>query len=165
MVEPYQRNTRLRPRDFAVLGAAGALLVAAMVFLLIVVTGKDAAKPTAVAQVTAASAAPTSVVSSSGAAGPAPILDADGGMTYVIPKGTWDRKAAGEKVAVIPEVVTVKVGQRLTIRNDDTGAHIAGPFFVGPGESSTYKFSEPKVIQGECTIHPAGRFEIDVVAA
>ncbi len=95
-----------------------------------------------------------------------PIIS-DGGntITYVIPNGTRARIAAGEELAVIPAKVTVKVGQTLIMRNEDTDAHIAGPFFVGPGQESTYSFSEPKVIEGDCTIHPSGSFEIEVVAA
>lgn len=92
-----------------------------------------------------------------------PVIGADGSIMYVIPNGTRARIAAGDKIAVIPAKLTVKVGQTLILRNEDDDTHIAGPFFVGPGEDSTYTFSEPKVIEGDCTIHPSGHFEIDVV--
>ncbi len=83
-------------------------------------------------------------------------------ITYVIPAGTRARKLAGEDIAVIPAVIELKVGQTLVLRNEDSDAHIAGPFFVGAGEESSYTFTEPKTISGECTIHPSGRFEVVV---
>jgi plastocyanin len=119
-------------------------------------------------------AAPTSVAAGAAVESGAPSTDyetlepeiaADGTITYTIPKGTRAKILAGEDIAVIPAKLELKVGQTLILKNDDTDAHIAGPFFVGPGESSTYTFTEPKVIEGDCTIHPSGQFEIDVVAA
>ncbi len=137
-----------RRRDRALLAGALVLLVAAVAFLVTVLAGRDGAP--AVAPVTVPGM-------------PAPEVDADGGITYVIPAGTWARKQAGDPVALVPDVITVKVGQRVSIRNEDAGAHIAGPFFVGPGETSTYSFSSAKQIVGDCSIHPSGRFTINVV--
>jgi hypothetical protein len=59
--------------------------------------------------------------------------------------------------------VTLHVGQVLTIVNDDIDTHIAGPFLIGPGESTSYSFDEPKVITGASTLHPSEGFEIDVM--
>lgn len=109
--------------------------------------------------------APKLVVDEKGYETLEPEIAADGTITYVIPAGTRDRIAAGEDLAVIPASITIEVGQHLILRNEDSDAHIAGPFFVGPGEESSYSFSEPKVIEGDCTIHPSGSFEIRVVAA
>jgi hypothetical protein len=86
----------------------------------------------------------------------------DGGITYVIPAGTKARLRAGEELEVIPQRIEVKVGQRLSVRNEDVTAYVLGPFFVGPGETSTYEFSSADLIAGLCELHPSGSFEIVV---
>lgn len=97
--------------------------------------------------------------------GPAPIVDAaTGAVTFVIPAGTAQRQAAGEKVVVLPTKVGIKVDQRLSLRNDDDKAVVIGPFFVAPHETSTYRFSTPRVIVGSCDLHPSGEFTVEVTA-
>jgi hypothetical protein len=154
-------------RDTALLLGSLVLLVGGLAFLIVSLVGRDSRETdvaTGGAVVTSAAnaAAPTNAPGSF--TEPAPIIGDDGSVTYVIPAGTWARKKAGQTIAVIPEKITIKVGQKLILRNDDSGAHIAGPFFVGAGETSTYSSTEPKVVEGDCTIHPAGKFEIDVIA-
>lgn len=97
--------------------------------------------------------------------GPAPLVDAaTRAVTFVVPAGTAKRQAAGEKVVVLPTRVGIKVGQTLHLRNDDDKAVVIGPFFVGPHETSTYRFSSPRVIVGACDLHPSGEFALEVTA-
>lgn len=154
------KRRTMSARDKAMLFGSLALLLGGLVFLITSLVGDDSGGTIV------ASGTPAATTASAAAGSfdtPAPIVGADGSVTYVIPAGTWARKKAGETIAVIPEKITIKVGQKLILRNEDSGAHIAGPFFVGAGETSTYSSTEPKVVEGDCTIHPAGRFEIDVV--
>ena len=58
----------------------------------------------------------------------------------------------------------IKVDQRLSLRNDDDKAVVIGPFFVAPRETSTYRFSSPRVIVGACDLHPSGEFTVEVTA-
>ena len=166
-IESTAKRRTMSARDKGLLLGSTVLLLGALVFLLVSVVGNDrdatdvaTADPTGSATTTA-----TAITTSAGSfAEPAPIVGADGSVTYVIPSGTWARKKAGESIAVVPEKITIKVGQKLILRNEDSGAHIAGPFFGGAGESSTYSSTDPKVVDGDCTIPPAGSFKIDVVA-
>ncbi|MGE0727814.1 MAG: hypothetical protein AB7O92_13075 [Acidimicrobiia bacterium] len=97
--------------------------------------------------------------------GPAPMVDeATRAVTFVIPAGTAKRQAAGDRVVVLPSRVAISVGQTLHLRNDDDRAVVIGPFFVGPGETSTYRFSSPRVIAGACDLHPSGEFTVEVTA-
>ncbi len=97
--------------------------------------------------------------------GPAPFVDpVSHDITFVIPAGTAQRQAAGEKVVVLPTRVGIKVGQRLSLRNDDSKAVVIGQFFVGPHETSTFRFSSPRQIYGACDLHPSGSFLVEVTA-
>ncbi|MGE0307614.1 MAG: hypothetical protein AB7N61_10565 [Acidimicrobiia bacterium] len=163
---PTKRRSMSR-RDWAMLLGSLVLLLGGLVFLIVSLVGSDSEETnvaTGTAAVTSAANAAASTIAAGSFTEPAPIIGDDGSVTYVIPAGTWARKKAGDTIAVIPEKITIKVGQKLILRNEDSGAHIAGPFFVGAGETSTYSSTEPKVVEGDCTIHPAGKFEIDVIA-
>lgn len=144
----------IRPRFLVVLGAAVLALAGSVVMLVSVLSDNDDAP--AIPTVAATEEMAYDTVQ-------APIIEGNT-LTYVIPAGTRARKLAGEEIAVIPARIELTVGQTLVLRNEDDDAHVAGPFFVGPGEESSYTFTEPKVIAGDCTIHPSGRFEVAVVA-
>lgn len=97
--------------------------------------------------------------------GPRPTIDpVTQDVTFIIPAGTAQRQAAGEQVVVLPSRIGIKVGQRLSIRNDDDKAVVIGPFFVAPQEVSTYRFSTPRIIEGACELHPVGTFTVEVRA-
>lgn len=77
-------------------------------------------------------------------------------MEVVIPLGTGERLDNGEDVDVIDKVTEFKVGDSISIDNRDDRAHIVGPLTVTAGESRTYSFAEPGVLEGTCTAHPSG---------
>lgn len=81
---------------------------------------------------------------------------------YLIPAGTGDRFDAGEAIEVLPARLEVRVGEVLRISNEDDRDHLIGPFYVGAGEVLTQRFSAPGLFTGMCTVHPSGRFVLDV---
>lgn len=82
----------------------------------------------------------------------------------VIPRGTNNRVAAGEKVSIVPRVMTVHVGDSIRVRNDDDYGTQVGIFRVAPGETVTMRFTSAGDLSGECDVHPSGRFTIRVLA-
>jgi len=82
---------------------------------------------------------------------------------FTIPEGTGDKIDAGDNVNVLPDVLTVKVGETMRIVNNDSRGHTVGPFFVGKHQTLTQRFSKVGTIIGECSVHPSTRIEIDVV--
>lgn len=81
---------------------------------------------------------------------------------YVIPFGTYKRLQGGERVELVPQTLRVKVGDSIRIRNDDSYGSQVGIFHVGAGETVTMRFKTPGVLEGECDVHPSGKFIIDV---
>lgn len=83
---------------------------------------------------------------------------------FVIPAGTADRIDAGEPVAVTPPVVHLHSGDTITLVNEDDVVQQTGFLSVRPGETITYRFSEPGRFSSECSFHPDGGLVIDVTA-
>ncbi|HEX7094443.1 MAG TPA: hypothetical protein VF183_01075 [Acidimicrobiales bacterium] len=81
---------------------------------------------------------------------------------YVIPRGTADRIASGEKVIILPKELRARVGQVIRIENRDTRGHMLGPFYVGAGETLTQMFTSPGTYTGTCTIDPSGEMTLVV---
>jgi len=73
--------------------------------------------------------------------------------TYVIPAGTkekMDRNIFTDDI--MPEQVTVGVGDTVVVVNQDSVTHSLGPFTVRAGESQRMVFSEPGYYFGVCTV-------------
>jgi plastocyanin len=83
-------------------------------------------------------------------------------VDVVIPAGTGERIDAGERIALLPSLVVVHVGDTIRITNEDDRGHLAGPFFVGAGETLRQTFAAAGEVTGECSIHPSGEITIDV---
>jgi plastocyanin len=82
---------------------------------------------------------------------------------YVIPKGTGERVDAGEEISIIPSELDVYVGESIRIVNNDARGHIVGVFFVGSGETMSQEFTSAGTLSGGCTIHPSGKFTLQVL--
>jgi plastocyanin len=82
---------------------------------------------------------------------------------YTIPAGTGDRIDAGERVALLPQELTVRVGEVLSIVNEDDRGHAIGPFYVGPGQTLRQRFTAPGEFEGDCTVHPDGTLRLLVI--
>jgi len=100
--------------------------------------------------------------------GPLRVEDASGDAAFdydfVIPEGTGERIAAGDDVQIVPQEMTVHVGESIRIINDDVQGHVVGVFYVGAGETLTKTFASVGVLSGECTVHPSGQFTLRVEA-
>ncbi len=85
---------------------------------------------------------------------------------FVIPKGTWARRMAGQKVAILPDHIQLTVGLRviLVLQNHDDVPQIFGPTLMMPGQSFRLPFERPAQYQFACTAHASGQMTIDVAA-
>lgn len=81
---------------------------------------------------------------------------------FVIPAGTGAQIDAGQLVEILPAQLDVRVADRLVIVNDDSRAHVVGPFAVRAGETLRHTFNEPGRFVGECSVHPSGELAIVV---
>jgi hypothetical protein len=83
-------------------------------------------------------------------------------LNFLIPAGTAGRIARGEFVDVIPTMIYARVGDEIVIENQDTFAHVVGPFSLRPGERVRHMWSEVGTIEGECSTHLSDRVTIVV---
>lgn len=84
--------------------------------------------------------------------------------SYVVPAGSQAKADKGEFVQdILPEQLTVAVGDTITILNEDTVVHSFGPFTVRPGEFQKMTFAEPGYYFGACTVGGHDTVTITVV--
>ena len=78
----------------------------------------------------------------------APLHSASREHVFVIPKGTWARRMAGQKVEILPDHIHLTLGLRdiLVLRNHDDVPQIFGPTLMMPGQSFTLPFDRPAAI-------------------
>jgi hypothetical protein len=83
---------------------------------------------------------------------------------FVIPKGTWARRMAGQKIAILPDHIHLTLGLRdiLVLRNHDDVPQIFGPTLMMPGQSFTLPFDRAAQYQFACTAHASGQMTIVV---
>ena len=129
---------RLRPAQNAALLAAGAILIALLLW---------------------AALAPIAPIG--------PIASASRDYLFEIPKGTWARRMAGEKVDILPARVTLTLGVRdvLLLRNSDTVPQMFGPVLIMPGQDFRLPFAQVSENQFDCTAHASGQMTVAVEAA
>ena len=73
--------------------------------------------------------------------------------SYVVPAGSKEKADKGVFVEdVLPEQLTISVGDTVTILNEDSAVHSFGPFTVRPGEFQKMTFTEPGYFFGVCTV-------------
>ena len=55
----------------------------------------------------------------------------------------------------MPTKITFEEGEtaRITVINNDTVTHLAGPFLVGPGQTFVQNFPNPGVYPIDCTVN------------
>ena len=83
---------------------------------------------------------------------------------FVIPKGTWERRRAGEKIEILPPRIRLTLGidDILLLRNHDTVPQTFGPALLMPGQSFRLPFERPSENQFACTAHASGQMTIVV---
>jgi len=85
---------------------------------------------------------------------------------FEIPKGTWARRMAGDKVEILPQQIRLTLGVRdvLLLRNSDDVPQQFGPTVMMPGQSFRLPFEVASVYTFACTAHASGQMTIVVEA-
>ncbi|HUQ26950.1 MAG TPA: hypothetical protein VM051_00060 [Usitatibacter sp.] len=83
---------------------------------------------------------------------------------YVIPKGTWARRMAGEKLDILPQEIRLVLDVRdvLVMRNQDEVPQLFGPVLIMPGQSFTMPFHQASSYQFACSLHVSGQLMVIV---
>jgi hypothetical protein len=86
---------------------------------------------------------------------------------YLIPKGTWARRMAGEKLDILPQEIRLVLDVRdiLVLRNHDDVPQLFGPVLIMPGQSFTMPFRQAASYQFACTLHVSGQLFVLVEPA
>jgi hypothetical protein len=97
-------------------------------------------------------------------AGLAPIKSASREALFEIPKGTWARRMAGNKIEILPSEIRLTLGLRdiLVLRNLDDVPQIFGPTLMMPGQSLRLPFEVASSYTFACTAHLSGQMTIVV---
>jgi hypothetical protein len=93
-----------------------------------------------------------------------PVTFASREETFEIPKGTWARRMAGNKVEILPSQVFLTLGIRdvLLLKNMDDVPQIFGPTLMMPGQSFRLPFELASSYQFACTAHASGQMTVVV---
>ena len=83
---------------------------------------------------------------------------------YVIPKGTFARRMAGENIDILPSEIhlTIGVNDVLVLRNQDDVPQLFGPVLIMPGQSFRLPFARPSRYQFACSLHVNGQLDVVV---
>jgi hypothetical protein len=94
----------------------------------------------------------------------APIRSPSRDEVFEIPKGTWARRMAGNRVEILPDRIRLTLGIRdiLILRNLDEVPQIFGPTLMMPGQSFRLPFEKASEYQFACTAHASGQMTIIV---
>lgn len=86
---------------------------------------------------------------------------------YVIPKGTFARRMAGEKLDILPQELrlVLEVRDILVLRNQDDVPQVFGPVLIMPGQSFTMPFRQVATYQFACSLHVSGQLNVIVQPA
>jgi hypothetical protein len=93
-----------------------------------------------------------------------PVTFASREETFEIPKGTWARRMAGNKVEILPSHVFLTLGIRdvLLLKNLDDVPQIFGPTLMMPGQGFRLPFEVASSYQFACTAHASGQMTVVV---
>jgi hypothetical protein len=94
----------------------------------------------------------------------APIKVASHDQLFEVPRGTFARHMAGEKVETLPQTIrlTLGINDVLLFRNSDDVPHIFGPTLIMPGQSFRLPFVQASTYNFQCTAHPNGGLSVIV---
>ena len=97
----------------------------------------------------------------------APLAVASRDEPFVIPKGTWARRMAGNKVEILPPRIDLTLGlnDQLLLRNLDDVPQQFGPVLIMPGQSFRLPFERAATYSFDCTAHASGQMTIVVAEA
>lgn len=94
----------------------------------------------------------------------APIPPGPREYVFEIPAGTYQRRAAGNMVDILPPQIRLTVGVKdiLLLRNLDQVPQIFGSFLIMPGQSFRLPFERAAQYEFECAAHSSGTMTIVV---
>ena len=94
----------------------------------------------------------------------APIESASRDEIFEIPKGTWARRMAGDRVEVLPSEIRLTLGVKdvLVLENLDDVPQMFGPALMMPGQTFRLPFEVPSTNQFACTAHASGQLTVIV---
>lgn len=83
---------------------------------------------------------------------------------FEIPKGTWARRMAGDKVEILPDEIRLTLGLQdvLLLRNLDEVPQTFGPVLIMPGQSFRLPFEVASTYSFACTAHASGQMRVVV---
>jgi len=86
---------------------------------------------------------------------------------FEIPKGTFARRMAGDKVEILPSRIDLALGlnDHLLLRNLDDVPQQFGPVVVMPGQSFRLPFEVASTYSFDCSAHASGQMSIVVAEA
>lgn len=93
-----------------------------------------------------------------------PVTSDDRDEIFEIPKGTWARRMAGDKVDILPREVRLTLGIKdvLVLKNSDDVPQVFGPALMMPGQSFRLPFEVASTYQFACTAHASGQMSVRV---
>ena len=93
-----------------------------------------------------------------------PVEYEDRDQVFEIPKGTWARRMAGDKVEILPNEVRLTLGVKdvLVLKNRDDVPQIFGPTLMMPGQSLRLPFAMASSYTFACTAHASGQMTVTV---
>jgi len=85
-------------------------------------------------------------------------------LVYVIPKGNWARRVAGENIQAVPSQIHLTLGVKdiLVLKNHDDVPQMFGPLLIMPGETFQLPFRKASNYQFLCTLHASGQLSVIV---
>ena len=83
---------------------------------------------------------------------------------FEIPRGTWARRMAGDKVEILPSEIylVLRIRNVLYLRNLDDVPQIFGPTLLMPGQSFRLPFEVASENLFACTAHASGQLAVIV---
>lgn len=83
---------------------------------------------------------------------------------FEIPKGTWARRMAGDKVEILPDRIdlTLQLNDVLLLRNLDEVPQQFGPVLIMPGQSFRLPFEVASTYSFDCSAHSSGQMQVVV---
>jgi len=85
-------------------------------------------------------------------------------VVYIIPKGNWARRIAGENNPAFPSQIRLTLGVKdiLVLKNHDDVPQMFGPVLIMPGETFQLPFRKASNYQFLCTAHASGQLSVVV---
>jgi hypothetical protein len=83
---------------------------------------------------------------------------------FEIPKGTYARRMAGDRVEILPDTIHLTLGlnDQLLLRNHDDVPQQFGPVLIMPGQSFRLPFEVASTYSFACSAHASGQMAVIV---